>query len=101
MKYVHKGALTRRVTDEEAERLKKQGFKELVVPAPVPKPEVDGMNDGEGDPDPNSEPNYKKMNKNVLEALAAEKGIEVPARATKEDIVKLLEAAESEEDHEE
>lgn len=94
MKYMHKGALIRRVSDEEAARLKTKGFKEMKVPEPEtnqPEPEQSGSEKND----------FQKMKKVELEAMAAEKGIEVPGRATKEDIVKLLEAAEDKEDHEE
>jgi len=48
------------------------------------------------DPAPAGEKPLSKLNKAELEALAAEKGIEIPEKATKEEIIKLLEGASKE-----
>lgn len=48
------------------------------------------------EPAPAGEKPLNKLTKAELEALAAEKGIEIPEKATKDEIVKLLEGASEE-----
>lgn len=91
--FVHKGALIRKVAEEEAVRLKARGFKELNPPAAQTK-------QTESKPE-NGDKTLSKMTKAELLAEAGKKGLNADDRLTKEAIIKLLEEAEKENNPEE